>query len=437
MTTSTQAAPPASAALATTTPVSMEHINTSASKPDAVTVMLRRAAETCHLVSPSTSCGQLAEGCAVQTSAVLVTERDTYEIPGGEGDGGPKRGLGKVALYKIASAAGISWDPRASHRTDDGRDPNYVEYVAVGTYRSFDGSPVTIMGTKAVDLRPKSPVVEALFDRYRAKHARWEAGGKKGYSPKDPTAQIREQRLHILSLAETKARLRAVRALGIRTAYTSKELEKPFVVAKLCFTGQTSDPVLRREFALMQASRMLGGMRSLYGDDAVAPHARLMPAPPVEETVLDDDEVDGSVLASREGAMPRTVDMTAPAPSDPSPAAAQDESAKPAPSDAQPAAKPAPSTSGAAPRQIPDAEVEREDRLAPREREATDGGAVMKFGRSQGQRLCDVDDEDLGWYANALQKSVDDPSKARWRASNERDLAAARAEQAARRDSEA
>ncbi len=61
----------------------------------------------------------------------------------------------------------------------------------------------------------------------------------------------------------------------------------------------------------------------------------------------------------------------------------------------------------------------------------------MRFGRSQGQRLSDVDDEDLTWYANALQKSVDDPGKAKWRASNERDLAAARAEQSARRAAEA
>jgi hypothetical protein len=54
---------------------------------------------------------------------------------------------------------------------------------------------------------------------------------------------------------------------------------------------------------------------------------------------------------------------------------------------------------------------------------------LVKFGRDVGTPLADIDDASLRWYAGALQKSVDDPTKAKWREKNEADLAAARAEQ--------
>jgi hypothetical protein len=282
---------------------------------------------------------------------------------------------------------------------------------------------MVLQATKAVDLRPKSPVVEALFERYRARHAKWVAGGKKGYEPKSPEGQIREQRLHILSLAETKARLRAVRVLGIRTSYTAQEILKPFVVARLCFTGATSDPVLRREFAILQAKSMLSSLQGLYGDAGLEAARQLSAAPAIEATPLDSEDLDdgdeADVLPSREEVMARVVESlpvaptSSPAPNDPAPAFAG------APTPTKQASSEAPAQT------TPEAEFEPE------------AGPVMKFGRSQGQPLADVDDESLSWYANALHRSVDDPSKAKWRASNERDLAAARAEQAARRAAEA
>lgn len=257
---------------------------------------LAHIAEQAHVIAPAMSAATLPEGCEVVTSAVLIdVANETYDVGG-------KRGLGKVALERIASAAGISWDPSASGRIDDGSDPYYCAWRAVGSLRHFDGTEVTIEGSKEMDLRTGSPQLEALMDRYQTKHASWVRGGRKGYEPKDPSGQIREMRLHIMAHAESKARLRAVRSIGIRAAYDQAELEKPFVVARLVFNGRSADPETQRAFSMMTAQAMLGGRRALYGgerDSRALPAPRAVQAlpatqrlapPPVGSVPFDDDD---------------------------------------------------------------------------------------------------------------------------------------------------
>lgn len=229
-----------------------------------------------HLVAPATACDVVPEGCAVALSVVTIDpENDTYDVGMG------KRGLSKAALDRLGAAAGISWDATQSRRLDDGRDPHYCVYYAVGTYRHFDGAEQQITGTKEMDLRAGSPQLEALEERARAKG-------------KSADAQIREMRLHILAHAETKAKLRATRSIGIRSSYTREELSRPFVVAKLMFTGHSDDPEIRHMFAAKRADAMLGGGRALYGVPpvpAALPAARrYVSAPPVGSTRYDDDD---------------------------------------------------------------------------------------------------------------------------------------------------
>lgn len=257
------------------------------------------AAQHGHLVSPATAAADIPEGCSVVISQVMLdVKNETYDVGG-------KRGLAKVALERIAAAAGISWDPAASGRLDDASDPYYCAWRAVGTVRHFDGTEVTIEGSKEMDLRPGSAQLEALQDRYVSKHAAW-TRHKKGYEPKDPTGQIREMRLHIMAHAESKARLRAIRSIGVRGAYDEAELSKPFVVARLMFTGRSEDPETQRAFSLMTAQAMLGGRRTLYGNAPAAPAAlpapramRALPAaaksvgsppPPVGQSAWDEDD---------------------------------------------------------------------------------------------------------------------------------------------------
>lgn len=253
------------------------------------------AKERAHLISPATSVGMLPEGCGIAFNTVTIdVKNDTYDVGGG------KRGLSKTVLQKLAAALGLSWDPYASRRMDDGSDPYYCQWQAVGQYRSFDGQIQTVAASKEMDLRQGSPQIEALWQRYEA----LKANPPEGRTPKSPEGQIREMRLHIQAHAETKAQLRAIRSLGIKTAYTAQELQRPFVAARVMFTGETEDPQLRAMFAAKTADAFLGGTRALYGTSAqpapanapaavpsgvVAP--RLSAPPPVGSVPLEDDDL--------------------------------------------------------------------------------------------------------------------------------------------------
>ena len=61
-----------------------------------------------------------------------------------------------------------------------------------------------------------------------------------------------------------------------------------------------------------------------------------------------------------------------------------------------------------------------------------DGGHVLPFGRSKGLPITKATPADLQWVLGALQKSIDDPEKARWRESNEALAEAIRSELEAR-----
>ena len=249
------------------------------------TEALAKLQEVGHLVSPAPACGTLPEGTSIVISAVMVNEAtDTYQVQNG-------RGLAKVALNKIGGALGVSWSPSESGRLDDGKDPRYMHYRAVGYIREFDGSPRRIVGEKIIDLRVGSAQCEALQKRSEDKAKR--DGSKVG----DWEAQIRDIRLFILEHAETKAQLRAVRSLGIRSNYTSEELKKPFFGARLQFTGRSEDPAIRRMFAEKIADNMLSATKQLYGAPASEPQVTPVStagyaAPPIDVTghAVDEDD---------------------------------------------------------------------------------------------------------------------------------------------------
>ncbi len=389
---------------------------------------LASAAKDCHLVSPATSVGQLPEGCSVSLSKVLVdVEHETYSVAGG-GDGGDdgnskggdakskggKLGLSKTALDRIAAAAGVSWDPDRSRRLDDGRDPNYCSFLAVGSYRHFDGREVVVMGQKEMDLRDKSPQVEALWSRYKAKLQRWERNGKQGWAPKPPDGQIREMRLHICSHAESKARLRAIRALGIRTSYTREELTKPFVIAKIAFTGETNDPALRQQFALMTATAMLAGARALYGDTAprrLPAPAPVVSAPPLREELEDDDIAPEPEPAEAEQVSRASTSSASPAAAGPTELPRGRDTAPAAFRSEQPDEPPPADDSHAA------------------EREPS--GSVIPGGRHKGQAIEDADDRDLAYWADRIEGDLEaGRTKPSFRERDEKLVAAIRREQA-------
>lgn len=226
--------------LTTTAPTTMtiETVAGSYADTNAVNARLEYAAKHCNLVTPAPVCGTLPLGYEVAMSVVHLDKEDGYPVSGGLA---PSR----VALDKIATALGIDWDVDRSKRLDDGSDPRYCHWRAVGTVRGFDNTSQTFPGNKEMDLREGSDQALQL---------------KPG--------ELKMQRKFIMAHAETKARLRAIRSLGVAGSYPPEKFKKPFVVAKLMFTGRVpGNPALEAEFAKMQAAKSLG----LYGAESAPP----------------------------------------------------------------------------------------------------------------------------------------------------------------------
>ncbi len=253
--------------------------------------VMRTAAQLAHLVTPQTSVPMLPLGCVIATSLVWVDpDRDTYGIPSKDST---TRGLDKTALARISAAAGVDWHPSMSRRLDNGKDPYYVRWRSVGYVRSFDGSQRTLVGNVEIDLRDGAP--EALecekLDREGKDSTKRDANGV----PKELVVK----RKFIVRLAESKARNRAIRDLGVRTSYERAELqEKPFTIARIMFTGHSDDPALKLAFAQMIGQSFMAGRAALFGPEPVEATARFVDEPhdppPVGQSVgdpgADDDD---------------------------------------------------------------------------------------------------------------------------------------------------
>lgn len=352
----------------------------SHSTPEDATWALEQAQRYFHLISPATSVGALPEGCAIVPTLIKVDPADTYKIAS------DTFGLTKTALNQIAAALGISWDPTLSTRLDDASDPNYAHYRAVGHYRAFDGQVQTIMGEKELDARDGSPQIASMSAK-----------------------RIAGLREHVLSQAQTKAQLRAIRSLGVRTSYTADELLKPFCCARIMFTGQTKDPALRLEFARMTAESFIGGKEKLFGagasqardvDEPVAPHS-----PPAVGVVSEAPE-------DRPRATPHVDDPEPDRESfDPPP---QDDDDSPTgtvggwdgpPEDAAPPAR------------------------EPEQRQSTPTSSLkIPGGRSKGTPLHQAERGDLEFWEGRISEGLDEDPSGKWADKNRTLLAAIRHE---------
>lgn len=223
--------------------------------PAIVSSRLREMASKFHLVTPVTSVDALPPGCGISISYVTVDPNPASDGPKEVYKVGDRLGLSMDTLKRIAAAAGVDWDPRQSGRLDDGTDPHYCHYRAVGFVRAFDGALRTLTGEVEMDLREGSPQVEEIRSKALSRNPDGD-GGK---------SQILEVRKFILRHAESKAKNRAIADMGVKRSYAPKELEKAFAVARIVWTGETDDPDLKREFARMHGERMMDGAAALYG----------------------------------------------------------------------------------------------------------------------------------------------------------------------------
>jgi hypothetical protein len=212
-----------------------------------------------NLIVPGGSIGgKLPPLYAAGLSFVFVDpEKETYPIYGKA-----ERGMGKTALDRISAAAGIRWDPRFCGLVEESPNPYFVNYQAYGQVLQLDGTERPLHALKRIDLRAEqgTPVSTWGADAQEIARVADNATPKR-----DPWPQILQARQHILSNAESKAKNRAIRSLGIRTTYSLAEYAKGFVILRLQFTGRSEDPEVQREISMMIARRALTSTSALYG----------------------------------------------------------------------------------------------------------------------------------------------------------------------------
>lgn len=215
--------------------------------------LLRWQEQHFNVLTPFTNISGMAPQHGIITSLIQVNPDKTVgevyaDLPYLQG----KVALAKVGLRKLAECAGIS---TRTERTDDRRILNYWEFKAIASYRGIDGSIVTREATKEWDLRDGSPQMKG-----------WTAN------------QIEEGRKHGLRNCEARAINAAIRecGCGIKQAYTREELKKPFVVCRVMFQPDMSDPDIKR----LVTQHALGGTTALYPQASTSS----LPALDVEET---------------------------------------------------------------------------------------------------------------------------------------------------------
>jgi len=239
--------------------------------------------EKFNLVMPGGAVGTKLPPCyAVGVSFVFVdVKHETYQIAGR-----PELGMGKASLERIAAAAGIRWNPSLCGRVDDGSSSNFVEYQVAGSVLQLDGTERMLSATKRIDLRAEEKSDPSTWGA-DAREIAWQA---ENASPRrEPWPQILQMRQHILSLAETKAKNRAIRSLGIRASYSEAELAKGFAIAKLQFTGDSDDPETKHELSIMIGRRALESGSMLYGQVPQLPQ-RAVPRIITAKACAKDDE---------------------------------------------------------------------------------------------------------------------------------------------------
>jgi len=216
---------------------------------------------------------------------------------------------------KLAGAAGIQWVYHAFRRMDNGANPRFCHYQAVGIIKGLDGQWVTKVGDKAIDM---DVMEQELRDKCWDRATGYvELAASASQTPNDderlaqafvkefPThadrarwveEKVRPDALqiqkHIVARAQTGAMSRVVeKALALKKSYTAKELEKGFVFASLVFTPDETNPI-DRKFMLDEAS---GARSALYpaAPGGSAPNSPEIPAEVMQSGRMPDyDEVE-------------------------------------------------------------------------------------------------------------------------------------------------
>lgn len=209
---------------------------------------LRDAAEVGWLTAPSREVARLLEGTAI----VITAFRADVQLDTFPDDEDPERRVpGKSLLDTVARDLGLSWDATLSKRTDNGSSPYVRSCQAAGRVRNFDGTFRDIQAHAEIDVRDGSPLAAAIVAKF----------GQRG------RVELARRRQFILSHADTAARLRGIRQLGLRDNYLPIELEKKaFFTARCAFTGKSDNEATQQVFDQHVAGTFLPATVAVFGN---------------------------------------------------------------------------------------------------------------------------------------------------------------------------
>lgn len=213
---------------------------------------LRDAAEMGWLLTPSQQMANLLDGCALVITAFRAdVQLDTYA----DDDQPGRRVPGKSLLDRVARDLGVSWIAEHCKRTDDQRSPYRRSYQAAGQIREFDLGWRGIQAHAEVDLTVGSALEQKLLKKL---------GVQKG------RLDVERRRAFITSHADTSARLRAVRGLGLRDTYLPSELARPFFCARIFFDGKSENPATQARFDQAVVDAFVPSADALFGPKRAA-----------------------------------------------------------------------------------------------------------------------------------------------------------------------
>lgn len=187
--------------------------------------------------------------------------------------------LAKPALDKIGTSAGIQF---RTQRLDDGRDRDVAGFECMSAMKNESGQVIVKTYSKWIHMKDVEASSRSTRFKYRKQNETDEQ------IEKALAEEMVQYRRHLAPRAETGAILRAIRGqLGIRSQWTQAELAKPFVMLRVDFQPDASDPDVKR-FLLEQGSR---ASAVLWQQPAVE-QGRTSTAEVVHDDDPDPDDVD-------------------------------------------------------------------------------------------------------------------------------------------------
>jgi len=224
-----------------------------------------------HLISPVSMVDYIPQMHAVSCRYVFLSvDQDCYHPKFCKDN---ERAPNQIGVLKLWKAAGGS--DAMTKRVDDRTDALLARYEVSVKLQGIDGKDAYTTKCREVDFRPNSPQLENMGD-----------------------SQLRQARQNVGTLAETKAKLRAIRsAMGLKQRYTLDELSRPFIIPVLVPLLDTSDPAIRR----LVAAKALGVVGELYGSMA----AKMLPSaqeenPPAGVDMQTGEVIDGQLVDDQE-----------------------------------------------------------------------------------------------------------------------------------------